>query len=245
MREGLVATLLVATLLTSEAFQPSLRVGWHGRREVGGTAGAVHPRWTPSRAAVCMQEDRSARIAKLETSIADLAAAGCSEGALAPLKSELQKIKLLDLEDQISALQASLAPPSPATPAPAPPPPPPPPPAPAPDPTPTALSMDDKTIVMRLSELSFEISVAMDEQGSFSKRDEARRLQSLCSERKSLFASLRERDAALFTQTLGLLQASYDIPDSELPAASGASAPPAPSSPAAGDESNVVVIGGK
>ena len=41
----------------------------------------------------------------------------------------------------------------------------------------------------------------------------------LRAERASLFAQLKQRDPALYAQTVGVLQANYNIPESELPIA--------------------------
>lgn len=61
------------------------------------------------------------KIARLEASIRELEAIGCDEEVLAPLKRELNNIKLADLEDQVRALKDSLGtdqPPPPSPPSP-------------------------------------------------------------------------------------------------------------------------------
>ena len=205
-----------------------------------------------------MTDDRT-RIVRLEANLAELESLGCGDDVLGPLRKELQSLKIADLEAELMALKAGLSspesPPSPVSaPASVPPPPPPPPP---PSASPSAMSTDAQATIMRLGELSFEIETAMDamRSGGATDDDALMGMQALRAERKRLFVQLRGCDEAVYSQTLSMLQASYSIPEFDLPPATTvvqrppsapAQPPPAPTSPQdADDDTNVVVIGGK
>ena len=218
------------------------------------------------------------KISILEAAIKDLEAAGCDEKILAPIRTELQNLRIADLEAQLTALKESCdIPPSPTPASPPPPtplPPAPPPPA-SPPPASTSdsprLSVDEQILIERLYDLCFDIDTASncvpsDAAASEGARQQQFKVQALRMERKTIFGQLRESDAVLYAQTLEVLQASFDIPTSDLPAqtkpedsvppVSAAPLPsplPPPPPPAAdsapddtaAEEESVVVIGGK
>ena len=221
--------LLPLLCAPSAALLELQRLPWKATRTVLAT------RAMPTR----MVDDTSTRIARLEATLSELESAGCSEDLVAPLKVELAQIKLAEFEARVQALKASTAEGCvlPAPKAPPPPPPPPPPPRPAPK---SGLKSDVKEYVSRLAEISFEIEASQGvELGS------SRRVEALRSERKTLFEQLRQSDQVSFEKTVELLQASYNIPASDLPGGAASSAPSRPPSAPPADDDNVVIIGGR
>jgi len=74
---------------------------------------------------VFMDEERGAKIAKLEATLKELDAAGIDQSVLEPLRKEMAGLKLADLRENIDALKSDMGS-SPVQQVPAPPPPPPP-----------------------------------------------------------------------------------------------------------------------
>ena len=213
-----------------------------------------------SRAPVFQLSMESDKIERLEDSLRELEALGCGEDVLGPLKAELQKLKLANIEMKIEELKAELTeasnskpsaplpPPPTSTPTPTPKqllPPPPPPPKDL-DSNDAGLSMDEQGIIMRLGELSFELSSISGTQVG---------VESLRDERTALLQQLRTLDEALYRQTLRMLEESYGrIPQAGSQAA--AAKPPMAQSPQTAkadasdddngaDDEDVVIIGGK
>ena len=176
----------------------------------------------------------SARIAKLEKAIDELETLGCKEEVLEPLRAELRKLKIDDIQDQLNDLKSAKAAAAASPPSPAPPPAKTAPPA-------SVLSTDLGELVERIGDLSYGIDGLIKQmKGGGATDKNLERLQSMRSERMSGLERLRSADAKVYKQTVMLLKQTAGLRDDDLP--------PTTSTQEAttdDDDENVVIIGGK